>query len=485
MYNQAIEYADRAIALAEANPDTGYPIIAQRERLTAMVRAGQIDAAESALRSMLARPEVQSSTGNMAVLHAIASRLARTRNDMPTAIDHLQSGLRNAQAIAHSRLVAEYQGELSDLYRASGNLSQAEDLARTAAASAQTAGFIPLVPQLLHSLAQIQIAQQKYDEADRTYARAAAIQDIMIGNADSTLGKTALVKAASNLYAKHFALIAEHIGDEAKAFGVVEQVRGRVMTDLLLSGKQTSPQALATEKEIARLRLQLKDAHSDQQIRELRDAIFLEEQSRSITPEISILRAKRSRPVALTELQKSLAPSEAILEYVLDEPASYCLVITTDGAQIITLPSKRAISRLVDSYLAEGKAKRSARDEARRLYDTLLDPIPEAKSKDQLIVVRDGQLHLLPFDALIDGDNRYVVESKVVVYSPSATSLFLLRTTTPSNNATRALLAVGGVPYDSSGLKRSAVTRGYSAADLSDLPSSSDEARAAVSLVCQ
>jgi hypothetical protein len=211
---------------------------------------------------------------------------------MRQAIDYLEQGLRGAQSISHSRLVPEYQSELSNLYRVTGNLSKAEDLARSAAASAQAAGFIPLIPQLLHALAQVQISQQKYDEADRTYARAAAIQDMMIGNADSTLGKTALVKAASDLYAKHFALIAEHIRDEAKAFAVVEQVRGRIMTDLLLSGTRTSPQALATEKEIARLRLQLMAAQSDQQIRELRDAIFLAEQSRSITPEISILKVK-------------------------------------------------------------------------------------------------------------------------------------------------------------------------------------------------
>ena len=44
---------------------------------------------------------------------------------------------------------------------------------------------------LLHSiaLAQVQISQHKYAEADRTYDRAAIIQDMMIGNADSTLGK--------------------------------------------------------------------------------------------------------------------------------------------------------------------------------------------------------------------------------------------------------------------------------------------------------
>ena len=96
---------------------------------------------------------------------------------------------------------AEIQSDLSDLYRLNGNLPKAEELARNAAESAQSAGYIPRIPPALHALAQVQISQHKYDEADRTYDRAAMIQDMMIGNADTTLGKTALIKAASDLYA--------------------------------------------------------------------------------------------------------------------------------------------------------------------------------------------------------------------------------------------------------------------------------------------
>ena len=107
MTDQAFQYAARAIGLAEANPDAGYPIIAQRVRLTAMVRAGLSEQAESALKSMLARPEVQSSKGNTAVLRAVASRLARRRNDIRGAIDYLELGLQDAQTIAHTRLVPE------------------------------------------------------------------------------------------------------------------------------------------------------------------------------------------------------------------------------------------------------------------------------------------------------------------------------------------------------------------------------------------
>ena len=91
----------------------------------------------------------------------------------------------------------------------------------------------------------MQISEHKYKEADQTYDRAAIIQDVMIGNADSTLGKTALIKAASDLYAKHFALVAEHIGDTKKAFAIVEQVRGRQMKRFSTSPPATKSSGLS------------------------------------------------------------------------------------------------------------------------------------------------------------------------------------------------------------------------------------------------
>ena len=41
MNDQANQYASRAIAIAEANPDAGYPIIAHQARLSAMVQLGK------------------------------------------------------------------------------------------------------------------------------------------------------------------------------------------------------------------------------------------------------------------------------------------------------------------------------------------------------------------------------------------------------------------------------------------------------------
>jgi tetratricopeptide (TPR) repeat protein len=222
MNDQAIQYADRAIAIADANRDAGYPIVAHQTRLLAMVQAGQINVAQEELKKLLNRPEAQSSHDQLSELNSTASQIARSQGDIPGAIAYLNEALRHAEIIDNKNAIPQFESELSDLYRLSGNLSQAEELARRASNSAQTLGYIPMIPKLLNVLAQIQISRQEYDEADRTYDRAAAIQDVMIGNADSALGKTALIKGVSDLYAKHFALIAEHSGDARKAFTVDE-----------------------------------------------------------------------------------------------------------------------------------------------------------------------------------------------------------------------------------------------------------------------
>src|SRR5229473_659289 len=464
MNDQAIQYADRAIALADANLDSGYPIVAHQARLLAMVQAGQLGAAQEELKKLLDRPEAQASDDQLSELNSTASQIARSQGDMPGAIGYLGEALRHAEIIDNKNAIPQFQSELSDLYRLTGNLSQAEVLARRAAESAQALGYIPLIPKLLNVLAQIQVSRKEYAEADQTYDRAATIQDVMIGNADSALGKTALIKGAGELYAKHFGLIAEHSGDPIKAFTVVEQARGRVMTDLLMSGDKTSPESLATEKNIARLRLQLTAAHSDKDIEELRDQIFLAEQFRSVTPEVSILKAREHQVITVQQLQDSLSNSEALLEYVVDDPASYCLVITRTSIRIVELPAKRVLSSLVIAYLDKLKAKERADDEARHLYGVLLGGLPGLEGAKQFIIVRDGQLHLVPFDALVEPSGRYVVETRTVVYAPSATSFFLLRTTAHRKSSARGLLAVGGVPYQQSGT------------GLGDLPSSRDEA---------
>ncbi len=204
------------------------------------------------------------------------------------------------------------------------------------------------------------------------------------------LDKTALVTASSDVYSQHFALIAQRFHDPVKAYSIIEQVRGRVTRDLLMAGSVTSNEGKRSERAISQLRLKLMRAHSNNDVRSIRDQIFMLEQSRWATPEVSILKANSDKSIGLDRVQPSIGDSTVILEYVLADPRSFCLIITSSRSHIIPLPSKARIETLVGAYLKAIKAKQPARSQARQLYDALLRPIPEAVHKENLVVVRDG-----------------------------------------------------------------------------------------------
>jgi CHAT domain-containing protein len=353
-----------------------------------------------------------------------------------------------------------------------------EGSAELAAASTQASGDVWAVPLRLQALAELQVARRQYAEADRVYDRAEAFLDSMIGKVSPALEKTAVITASSQIYSQHFALIAEQFNDPQKAYAIIEQVRGRVAADLLAAGSVASSAAKKTERTISQLRLNLMTARSTDEVRSLRDQIFMMEQARWVTSGVSVLKTKSRETIGIEQLQQALAPSAMLLEYVIADPNSYCLTISRTGFRIVRLGSKARIEAIVAAYLKAVKAKLPAVTEARTLYDALVRPIPEAAQKDSLIIVRDGQLHLVPFDGLREVSGRYVAETRTVIYSPSATSFFLL--TEPKQRprtAHNALLAVGGIPYSRSAMNRSGLTRGYDRRGFVDLPSSADEVR--------
>jgi hypothetical protein len=61
--------------------------------------------------------------------------------------------------------------------------------------------------------------------------------------------------------------------------------------------------------------------------------------------------------------------------------------------------------------------------------------------------IGDGKLHLLPFDGLLDQNGKYVLESHIVTYAPSATVLHLLRQSHSTDKLAMSFLGVGDVIY--------------------------------------
>src|SRR4029453_14793403 len=117
----------------------------------------------------------------------------------------------------------------------------------------------------------------------------------------------------------------------------------------------------------------------------------------------------------LQQIESSLDKDEALLEYVLSSPKSFCLVITREGSRIIVLPARAEIEKFALSYVNTITSKGMAVNVGRQLFDRLLQPLPNLKAKSRLIIVRDGQLHLLPFDALIDDAGTYIARTHTII----------------------------------------------------------------------
>jgi CHAT domain-containing protein len=483
MNQEALTYFDRALKVAAGIEDIPYPFLPKEALLENLIDLKRDSEATRLADEILIQAHQRHHPQAEAIIMTLKAHVAVDRGDAENALRTLQESMDVSASGGFVRDLAEAQALASDIYRDRGDLAKATEFASLAANSTQEGGDAWSVPRRLETVALLDIKQGRYHEADAIFDRASAFVDALIGNYSSVLQKTAIIKASSDLYAQHFALVADQLNDPVKAYSIVEQVRGRVMTDLLVAGAVASPQAQKDQRAISELRLKLAVARSTAEVQRVRDQIFLLEQSQWITPEISILKAHSHQPIGMDRVQKTIAPSAAILEYVLTDPKSYCLVISNTDTHIVPLAPRKVIDALVASYLKAVKEKTPARAEARRLYDALLAPAAAASRKENLIIVRDGSLFLAPFDAFIDTGDHFVAETHTVIYEASATSFYLLKSQARHATSDHGLLAVGGVPYNPAELKEASVTRGYDPGSLGELPASKDEVLAAETAV--
>ncbi|HVR99114.1 MAG TPA: CHAT domain-containing protein [Thermoanaerobaculia bacterium] len=141
----------------------------------------------------------------------------------------------------------------------------------------------------------------------------------------------------------------------------------------------------------------------------------------------SLAQASRMKPPAWTSfdtvrLRTGLPQDVAILEYSLLDSHLLSWVVTRSGVKMFRLNVKRQdiVRRIHD--LERGLARDSAPHASHELYDLLVRPAaPLLGRVSRLIIVPDKEIFLVPFEALVDRrTGRFLVESKVISYSPSA-----------------------------------------------------------------
>ncbi len=179
-------------------------------------------------------------------------------------------------------------------------------------------------------------------------------------------------------------------------------------------------------------------------------------------------------PVGVSELQQEvLRDGEVLLQYALGDSSSTLWAVTSRSIEVYQLPVRSEIEAQIEllrfGLVNPGEAANSSsfRGPARRLYETLVGPAASVvSSASELIIVPDGALNYVPFEALLTSDEDgeyqalpYLLRDAPLSYVQSASVLRQLRRE-PRVEPTRELFAVGDPAFsdaDEFGTLRGAV----------------------------
>ena len=205
-------------------------------------------------------------------------------------------------------------------------------------------------------------------------------------------------------------------------------------------------------------------------------------------PELKIQRGE-APVINLKELTDLLPDaSTALVEYVVTEDRIYLFTITrAAGAaqaeiKVHVLPIKKdELARQTESFRRQLAARDLGfRVSGSKLYKLLLKPAEaELQGKTNLIIAPDDTLWDLPFQALMNGANRFLIEDAAIAYAPSLT---VLREMTKRRNnqhpeaLAATLLAVGNPLVRKETMNHAALT--LRDGKLDRLPEAEQEVRA-------
>jgi CHAT domain-containing protein len=251
----------------------------------------------------------------------------------------------------------------------------------------------------------------------------------------------------------------------AEAFSVNEQGRARLLLDLLSESRAGMRAGAATElvESERRLRGLLRSQAQYQLNLSLsgKDSTELNEvatQMAGLRADYQAVLAKlrkqnprlfsfeRFAPVDLARIQKELQGSDTtLLEFALGDDHSYLWEVTSDSSHSHVLPGRKEIEDAAREFYesitahveSNGQSETRYLKTASNLSRMLLGPVAERLGNRRLLVVADGALQYIPFDALPAPSAQTVeptatsqtllVETNEVVMLPSASTLVAIR----------------------------------------------------------
>jgi CHAT domain-containing protein/tetratricopeptide (TPR) repeat protein len=366
--------------------------------------------------------------------------------------------------------VAESLGNLANIYRKRRDYAQAEPLYRRALAIQEKVGpQRPHVARLLNSLAQFYAVKGDIRQAIQFQSRSNAVTEYNLSlnlGGGSERQKLAFLALFSKQTDFTLSLHSQAAPDDPQALDLAfttllrRKSRGLdAMADTIATlRRHATPQDKDLFDRLADARSRLAsiklkppediDPESDpEQLKPLEDEV--EKLEVELSARSAGFRAQ-TKPVTLATVQAALPVGSALVEFVVFTPQEIrsmrsltprylAYLLTPQGPPSwVDLGEAAPIDQIVEAWRQTLRGNRiDVKRLARELDEKIMHPIRSSirSEVDHLLIAPDGSLNLIPFAALVDEENRYLIERFTISFLTSGRDLLRLQDSPPSQDA--------------------------------------------------
>jgi CHAT domain-containing protein/Tfp pilus assembly protein PilF len=454
---QALDYHQRSLKIAqEIKNKIGIASSLNNIGLIHHTLNNYTEALDYYQQSLKIKEEIPDKAGVGVTLNNLGT-IYEWQGDYAKALEYHQRSLKIKEEMGdQATLAAPLQG-IGMVKKSQGHYTEALEFFGKAAVAARQVGDLEQLLQVRTIAGQVHRTLNQPDLAKQAFADAIrATEDLRNQVAGAAQQRQQFFETKLSPYYEMVDLLsAQNNFQEALAFA--ERSKGRALFDVLSRGKGNVTKAMsgAEQRQEATLNAELVVLNSQVRTEKLRpkpDAALLTEltakleKSRlqmeafqtnlyAIHPELRVQRGE-IRPITSTEAAALIPDSKtALLEFVVRENQALLFVLSQNlrpaaearlDLQVYKINIKQKELVELTRRFNQRITSRSLgfQEPATQLFNLLLKPAQaQLRGLNNLVIVPDGVLWELPFQALLSAPKRFLLEQYAISYAPSLTVL--------------------------------------------------------------
>ncbi|HEX5964797.1 MAG TPA: CHAT domain-containing tetratricopeptide repeat protein, partial [Pyrinomonadaceae bacterium] len=451
---QAFAHQERALAIAQELEDTLAIAMIRHDIAIQYNRFGQFDRSLALYEQLLKQVEGFGDRGGAAMVRDQIGKIYAELKRYDEALSYHQQALAGLDSSINRRAAVVTLNNISAVHLAQGNYTEALKVSGEAVGLVREKGRKGDLAVALINQGDAQFGLNRLVEARQSFSDAVAIIETL--RTQTAGGFEERQRYFEHGLGAHHGLLSVLVKQDQplEALTFAERAKARVLLDLLQQGRARVNKAMTAAEQNEELRLKTELTQLNKRLSRLtqsdkQDAALIGETEAKLEktrldyeafqnslyaahPELKTHRGEA--PIINAQELANLLPntSSALLEYVVTDDATYLFTITKPAEkapveiEVQTLPLKRdELAKQIESFRQQLATRDLGfRAAAAKLYNLLLKPAQsQLQGKNNIVIAPDSSLWDLPFQALVNDANKFMIENASITYAPSLTVL--------------------------------------------------------------